>query len=412
MSNILEITLGIMTAMGGFVDVSELVFTAQAGAKFLYALIWVIVLGTIIIMVFGEMSGRVAAIAKQPVFNLMRQRLGLKFGILVLIAATIVNLITCAAEIGGIAIVLQLGVGIPYRLAACLATIGLILVVWLLPFKAIERIFGLLGLFMISFMVSAAALHPPWNEVVSGLVPQIPAHLSGSELLTFGYFIVAIISAVVFPYETYFYSSGAVEEHWSKKDLAINRVTTIVGFALGSLLAISILINAAVLFAPRHIDPQMVGTPALQVAVPFGTTGLILALLGMFFAIAGAAIETCLCCAYGVSQFFGWQWGRYQPPSAAPRFTLFWLATFVIANLIVLTGIDPLNLVEYAVVSSIIVIPFSYLPLLLIANDRKYMGSEVNGRFANILGIGSYAIVVVAAIAAVPLYLLSSGGQQ
>ena len=127
---------------------------------------------------------------------------------------------------------------------------------------------------------------------------------------------------------------------------------------------------------------------------------------------AGAAIETCLCCAYGVSQFFGWQWGRYQPPSAAPRFTLFWLATFVIANLIVLTGIDPLNLVEYAVVSSIIVIPFSYLPLLLIANDRKYMGSQVNGRFTNILGIGSYAIVVIAAIAAVPLYLLSSGGQQ
>ena len=64
MSNILEITLGIMTAMGGFVDVSELVFTAQAGAKFLYALIWVIVLGTIIIMVFGEMSGRVAAMSR------------------------------------------------------------------------------------------------------------------------------------------------------------------------------------------------------------------------------------------------------------------------------------------------------------------------------------------------------------
>jgi len=52
------------------------------------------------------------------------------------------------------------------------------------------------------------------------------------------------------------------------------------------------------------------------------------------------------------------------------------------------------------------------LALLLVANDRKYMGSQVNGRFANILGIGSYAIVVIAAIAAVPLYLLSSGGQQ
>src|SRR5690242_14068874 len=113
-SSVLEITLGIMTAMGGFVDVSELVFAAQAGSRFLFALIWVLVLGTIGIMVFGEMGGRVAAIAKQPVFNLIRQRLGLQIGLVTLIGATIVNVITCAAEIGGIAIVLQLLVGWPY----------------------------------------------------------------------------------------------------------------------------------------------------------------------------------------------------------------------------------------------------------------------------------------------------------
>ena len=253
MSNLLEITLGIMTAMGGFVDVSELVFTAQAGSRFLYALIWVIALGTFIIIVFGEMSGRVAAISKQPLFNLMRQRLGLKFGLVILGAASIVNSITCAAEIGGIGIVLHLGLGIPYRLATSLATIALIAIVWLLPFKAIERVFGLLGLFMITFIVAAAAIHPPWNEVVAGLIPNIPAHLSGNMLLTYAYFIVAIISAVVFPYETYFYSAGAIEEHWSKKDLMVNRLTTIVGFILGSLLAISILVNAAVLvFAAPH----------------------------------------------------------------------------------------------------------------------------------------------------------------
>ena len=320
MSNLLEITLGIMTAMGGFVDVSELVFTAQAGSRFLYALIWVIALGTFIIIVFGEMSGRVAAISKQPVFNLMRQRLGLKFGLVILGAASIVNLITCAAEIGGIGIVLHLGLGIPYRLATSLATIALIAIVWLLPFKAIERVFGLLGLFMITFIVAAAALHPPWNEVVTGLIPNIPAHLSGNLLLTYAYFIVAIISAVVFPYETYFYSAGAIEEHWSKKDLMVNRLTTIVGFILGSVLAISILVNAALLFAPRHVDPQLVGTSAMEVAIPFGKVGLALALLGMFFAIAGAAIETCLCVAYGPCQFFGWKWGRYARPSEAPRF--------------------------------------------------------------------------------------------
>ena len=60
-----ELTLGIMTAVGGFVDISEFVFAAQAGSSFGYALIWCS-LSTIGMMVFGEMSGRVAAVAKQP----------------------------------------------------------------------------------------------------------------------------------------------------------------------------------------------------------------------------------------------------------------------------------------------------------------------------------------------------------
>src|SRR6476646_270501 len=75
--NPLELTLGIMTAVGGFVDISELVFAAQAGSIFGYALIWVFAFSTVGILAFGEMAGRVAAVAQQPVFNLMRHRLGL-----------------------------------------------------------------------------------------------------------------------------------------------------------------------------------------------------------------------------------------------------------------------------------------------------------------------------------------------
>src|SRR5436305_7069382 len=102
-----ELALGILTAVGGFGDVSELVFMSQAGSRFGYALIWVVVISTIGIMVFGEMSGRVAAIAKQPVFNLMRHRLGLKLGILVLTASFPSHLLTCAAETGRVALVLR-----------------------------------------------------------------------------------------------------------------------------------------------------------------------------------------------------------------------------------------------------------------------------------------------------------------
>jgi Mn2+/Fe2+ NRAMP family transporter len=411
MGNLLEITLGIMTAMGGFVDVSELVFAAQAGSRFLFALIWAFVLGTIGIMVFGEMSGRVAAISKQPVFNLIRQRLGLQVGLITLVGATVVNVITCAAEIGGIALVLNLLVGWPYRLLAVLATGLLIAVIWLLPFKAMERSVGLLGLLMITFISVTFALEVPWTDAMAGLVPSLPSGMGTAELLTYCYFVVAIVSAVLFPYEVYFYSSGGIEEHWSQKDLAVNRVTTIVGFALGSVLAVSLLINAAVLFAPRYIDPQMPGSVALQAAIPFGKTGLLLALGGMFFAFAGAAIETGLSTSYCISQFFGWEWGRYKGKAEAPRFTLTWLVTFFIALAIVMTGVSPLDLVEYAVVSSIVVLPLSYLPLLLVANDSKYMGKHTNGVFSNVLGWTFLTIISAAALAAVPLFFITSGGQ-
>jgi len=407
---ITELALGILTAVGGFVDVSELVFMSQAGSRFGYALIWVVVISTIGIMVFGEMSGRVAAIAKQPVFNLMRHRLGLKLGLIVLIASFLANLITCAAEIGGVALVLRLMTGAPYRLMALVATLLFIASVWVLPFKWIERSYGLLGLFMLVFVAALVAIHPPWAALAGGALPHVPAGLSHRDLLAFGYFAVALISAVMFPYETYFYSSGAIEDKWGPKDLGINRLTAIVGFALGSLLAISLLAISAQMFGPAGISPDLVGTPALQAAVPFGTIGLLLALLGMFFAISGAAIETCLANAYSLCQFFGWRWGRHQPPRNAPRFTLTWLAVFAAALVIVLTGVEPIQLAEYAVVASILVLPLTYLPLLLLAGDRHFMQAYANGALAKTLGWGFYALIIVAAVAALPLYLLTSGG--
>ena len=409
--NPLELTLGIMTAVGGFVDISELVFAAKAGSTFGFALIWVFAISTVGIIVFSEMSGRVAAIAKQPVFNLMRHRLGLKLGLVTLAASIISNLITCAAEIGGVALILNYLTGAPYLVMAGATTAALILSIWVLPFKWIERAYGLLGLFMLVFAAGLIAIHPPWKEIAGGFVPHIPKGLSTKELLTFGYFTVAIISAVMFPYEVYFYSSGGIEEKWGPKDLLVNRMTSIVGMGLGSLLAISILSSSAQLFGPANVGPEIPGSAALEAAIPFGTWGLILALLSMFFAVAGAAVETCLANAYSIAQFFGWRWGRHKKPWEAPRFTLTWIALFAAALAIVLTGIDVMTLVEFAILFSILVLPLTYLPLLLLAGDKSYMREYANGPLAKTLGWFYFAIITVAAVAALPLYFLTSGGQ-
>jgi Mn2+/Fe2+ NRAMP family transporter len=341
----------------------------------------------------------------------MRHRLGLKLGLFALIASVASTLVTCAAEIGGLGLILNHLTGAPYVPMVVASTAVLFLSMWVLPFKWIERTYGLLGLLMIVFVAALVAIHPPWRQIAAGFVPQVPRGLSTKQLLTYGYFTVAIFSAVMFPYEAYFYSSGGIEEEWGPKDLLTNRVTATVGFGLGSLLSIAILANAAQLFASANVAPQLPGSVALQAAIPFGTTGLLLALVGLLLAVAGAAVETCMSNAYAIAQFFGWEWGRHDKPWDAPRFTIAWIVMLLLAMLIVLTGVDVMSLVQYAVLFSIIVLPLTYLPLLLLAGDKSYMGKHANKWFANTLGWAFFVIICAAAVAAIPLYLLTSGGE-
>ena len=74
-------------------------------------------------------------------------------------------------------------------------------------------------------------------------------------------------------------------------------------------------------------------------------------------------------------------------------------------------GYDPVKLTEYSVIFSVVALPLTYLPILLVANDRRYMGSHANGRLANVLGVVYFAIILLVAIAAIPLLVLTNGGQ-
>ena len=408
--NIAEIFLGVMTALGGFVDIGELVFTIQGGAKFGYRLLWVIVLGTIGIILFAEMSGRIAAVLKRPTFELIRQQLGRRTGLGVLIASNLVNLLTCAAELGGIAIVLQLAFGGEYRLMLVAAT-GLMLVsVWFLPFRWIERVFGLLGLTLLVYAWAAIALAPEWGDVAKGLIPTAPVD-SAKDGVLYAYFAVGLFSSILMPYEVYFYSSGGIEDKWKPKDLPVNFITSTVGFSLGALLSMSLVVVGAVVFLPRGIDPDLLSTALLPPVAALGYKGFLLALLGVLFAIAGASVETALAGAYNVAQFFGKEWGKARKPTAVPLFTALWIAMLAAGMLIAMSGINPIKIVETSVIFAIVVLPFTYLPILRVAGDRKLMGVHANNRLVAAAGWLMFGLIVLAALAAVPLMWATRMGE-
>jgi manganese transport protein len=405
--NIFSVALGILAAIGGFVDIGDLVFNVVAGALFGYQLLWVVVVGVIGIIVYSEMCGRVAAISNKAVFDVVRERVGFGAGLSTLVAAQIVNLMTFAAEVGGVAICLQLLSGLPYEWLLVLAVAAIGVVVWVTSFEWIERIFGYGGLCLLVFTVAAVKLGPDWGSVAHGFVP----HIDTEDPLLYCYFAVGLLGAAMTPYEVYFYSSGAVEEGWGPKDLGINRANAVIGYGLGGFLSFTLMITGGTLFLAQGIEPESLGSIALGAQVPLGEIGLVLALVGILFAVGGASIDTLFSGAYNLAQFMGWEWGRYRHPAGAPRFTLTWMVLLVLALGIVMTGVDPVMLTEYAVIFSVVALPLTYLPILLVANDKAYMGEYANGRVSNILGFAYLIVILVVSLSAIPLLILTNVGQ-
>lgn len=406
-SRLLTVALGILTAIGGFVDAGDLVTNAVVGSRFGLSLVWVVGVGVVGICVFAYMSGKVAAVSGRATFEIIRERLGPATAGLNLVASLAVTVLTLVAEVGGIALALQLASSVDHRLWVPVAVLAVWLVLWRVKFDLMENVTGLMGLTLVGFAVAVFLLGPDWGDLGAQLVPQVPVQESAA---VYWYFAVALFGAAMTPYEVFFFSSGGVEEHWSVKDLATTRLNVLVGFPLGGLLSISIAACAAIVLLPAGIQVESLSQLTLPTAEAGGTLLVAVVIVGMVAATFGAALETALSTGYTLSQYLGWSWGKFRRPARAPRFHLAMILALVVAVGVLMTNVDPIAVTEYSVVFSAVALPLTYLPILVVANDPEYMGERVNGRFMNVLGAVYLVILVVAALAAIPLMIATEAG--
>jgi Mn2+/Fe2+ NRAMP family transporter len=404
----LQVTLGILTAIGGFVDIGDLVANALVGARFGMSLAWVVLVGVIGICLYAEMSGRVAAVTGRAVFDLVRERMGPRTALLNLIASNLVNLLTLAAEVAGVALALQLATSVSYLLFVPMVAFLVWFVIWRMPFEQMERMFGLAGLALLVFAVALWKLGPDWGSLVHQATH--PTVKSGEGHPTYWYYAIALFGAAMTPYEVFFFSSGAVEEKWSTKDLNLERANVYIGFPLGGLLSVAIAATTAVVFLPRGIAVDHLSQVALPTVMAMGKVGLAFLILGFVAATFGAALETTLSSGYAVSQFFGWQWGKLVKPKDAARFHAVVLISLIVGVMIVLTTLDPIKVTEYSLVFSAVALPLTYFPILVVANDPGYMKDKVNSRFSNTLATAYLILITVVAVAAIPLMIATKAG--
>jgi Mn2+/Fe2+ NRAMP family transporter len=405
---LLAATLGILSAVGGFVDVGDLVAASQAGARFGMAHAWVLLLGVVGICAYAEMAGRIAAVSGRAVFDLVRERLGARVALLNLVASYLVTVLTFAAELGGVALALQLASGLSYLLWVPVAAVGVWLVLWRMRFQLMERVFGLAGLALAVFAVALFWLPTDWAALGRGVVH---AGTAGHGAATYWFVAVALFASTVSPYEVFFFSSGGVEENWSGADLADARSSVLIGFPVGGFLALALIATATVVFRPDGVSVTSLGQVAQPVVLAFGGVGLAVAVLAFFAVTFGAALETGLSASYAVAQYFGWQWGKRVSPREAARFHAVLLVSVLLGVLTLLTTVDPVTLTEYMLIANAVALPLTYLPILIVANDRTYLGERVNGPLLNLLGTVVLLAIVAASVAAIPLAVVTGMGR-
>jgi Mn2+/Fe2+ NRAMP family transporter len=176
MKKLLEMTLGIVTSIGGFLKVGSLATAAQAGAMFGMQLTWAIVLGGLCVIFLVEMSGRFAAVSKHTIIDAVRERFGFNFFVYSSLPVLLVTVLVLAAEIGGVCLALQFVTSIRLQWWALPVALGLWLLLWKGTFGVIEKGVAFFGLVTVVFIVGALKLHPPLRELGFGLLPILPSH--------------------------------------------------------------------------------------------------------------------------------------------------------------------------------------------------------------------------------------------
>ena len=400
-----NVVLGVVTSIGGFAEVGSVSTSAQAGAQFGLQLLWAVVIAALILAMFSEMSGRLAAVSGRTFAGAVRGRFGFHFQLTLLVAELLTDFMLLTAEIGGTAIALHLLTGIDFRWFFIPIGVAACAVLWLGSFGVIEYGLGFAGLVTLAFVVAAWQLHPGAAQLTPNLIPSLPTH----DAARYAFLVVSIVGATVSPYLLNFYASGAVEEKWGEGDLWSNRITAFGGIGFGAVVSMATIVVAAFVLGPKHIQVESYEQAALMFVPMFGHWAVLLFAAALGVGCFSAAVEIALNGGYVMAQGFGWPWGANKKRLETARFSGAMTLMLIAAMLFALVGFDPLRLTLISVGVTVIVMPLIVLPMLVLMNDKDHVKGHCSGPIAN--GILAVLTIVAAlmAVVVVPLEIVGGG---
>ncbi len=402
MSALVDLLLGIVTSIGGFVEVGSISTSAQAGAEFGFQLLWAVAVAAGMLALLTEMSGRLAVMSKRTIAAAVRERFGIHFHVVPLGAELVLDVLLLTAELGGAAIAVKLLTGIGFQWWVLPVALLVWMILWFSNFSIVEYGIGLLGLVTLSFVLAAWRLGPDGGDVARSFIPSLPSH----DGVRYAFLAISIVGATVSPYLLNFYSSGTIEEGVSEDELWVNTATAYGGNMFGSLVSMGVLVTSAMVIQPLQIRVDSYEQAALMFVPTFGRWAVALFAVSLAVGCIGAALEISLNMGYVLSQVFGWSWSANRSRAENARFSCAFTLVLVVGTASALLGFDPLRLTMISVALTVVVMPLMVLPFLVLMNDTKFVKKQTNTAVGNAVLALLTVLGSLMALVVIPLEIL------
>jgi NRAMP (natural resistance-associated macrophage protein)-like metal ion transporter len=218
-------------------DAGGIATFSSVGAEFGYSLLWVLVPITISLGIVQEMCARMGAVTGKGLADLIRERFGVRWTALVMLALLVANAGVTVSEFVGIAAATEL-FGVPRFVSVPLAAIAIWWLVVKGSYQRVERAFLLMSLVFLGYIVSAFLSKPDWTGVAIGLVKPT-FKLEQAFLFSF----VAIVGTTISPYMQVFVQSSVVEKGVTPEDYSRTKIDVWVGTIFAILIVFFIVVS-------------------------------------------------------------------------------------------------------------------------------------------------------------------------
>jgi Mn2+/Fe2+ NRAMP family transporter len=256
--------------------------------------------------------------------------------------------------------------------------------VWFLivkgSYKRVERVFLLMSLVFLGYIVSAFLSRPDWGAVAVGLVrPEFK--LEAAFLFTF----VAVVGTTISPYMQVYVQSSVVEKGVTPDDYFTTKLDVWVGTIFAILIVFFIVVSTAATLHKTGIQVTSAADAAHALRPLAGRYAQTLFGVGLLGASMLAAGVLPLATAYSISEALGFEKGVSRSFREAPIFI--GTFTFLVAVGAAIAIVPNLPLIRVLLVTQVInglLLPVVLFAVLKLVNNREVMGRHVNGPLYNI----------------------------